>query len=188
MHTEKTGVRGSGTGWPYASRRHGLIWSEQGFGDVIQFGRYALLIQQRGANVWLQTDRRLVRLMETCPGLSKVVSDDQLIGDFDFQIPLLSLPRIFGTTLGIIPQHIPYLSAPACDHPALVALKAPTSGLRVGILWESGASYLNHEGRDCSPAHFHRLSQIPGVSLYSLQFAGSKEKAEEYPDLQITDL
>jgi hypothetical protein len=126
--------------------------------------------------------------METCHGLSKVVTDDQPIGDFDFQIPLMSLPRIFGTTLDTIPKHVPYLSAPACDHPALTALKASTSRLRIGIVWESGASYLNHEWRDCSPAHFHRLSQIPGVSLYSLQFADSKEKAEDYPDLQITDL
>jgi tetratricopeptide (TPR) repeat protein len=165
-----------------------LIWSEQGFGDVIQFVRYVPLIQQRGAKVWLQTDHRLTRLMQTCSGLSMVVIDDQSIGSFDFQIPLMSLPHIFGTTLETIPQHIPYLSAPPCDHPDLTALKATTSGLRIGIAWESGASYLNHEWRDCSPAHFQRLSRIPGVSLYSLQFGNSKERAEGYPELQITDL
>lgn len=165
-----------------------LIWSEQGFGDVIQFVRYAPLVQQRVTNVWLQTDGRLARLMETCSGLSKVVTDEQPNGDFDFQIPLMSLPRIFGTTLDTVPRDVPYLSAPACDHPALAALKASTSRLRIGILWESGASYLNHEWRDCSPADFHRLSKIPEVSLYSLQFGDSKEKLEDYPDLQITDL
>lgn len=173
------------------SQLHGetvLIWSEQGFGDVIQFVRYVPLLQQRGANVWLQTDRRLARLIETCPGLSKVVTDDQEIGDFDFQVPLMSLPHIFETTLETVPRTVPYLSAPACGHSELTALKATTSGLRIGIVWESGGSYLNHESRDCSPADFRRLSQIPGVSLYSLQFGDSKEKAQHYPDLRITDL
>ncbi len=165
-----------------------LIWSEQGFGDVIQFVRYAQLMQQRGAKVWVQTDRRLAPLIETCPGVSKVVTDDQPIEDFDFQIPLMSLPYIFGTTLETIPRHVPYLSAPECDHPDLIALKAQTSGLRIGIVWESGGSYLNHEWRDCSPANFQRLSQIPGVSLYSLQFGDSKEKAADYAELRITDL
>ena len=163
-----------------------LIWSEQGFGDVIQFVRYASLMQQRGAKVWVQTDRRLARLIETCAGVSKVITE--AIGDFDFQIPLMSLPHIFGTTVETVPKHIPYLSAPACDHPDLTALKAQTSGLRIGIVWESGGSYLNHDRRDCSPAHFQRLSQIPGVSLYSLQFGDSKEKAVDYPELPITDL
>ena len=162
-----------------------LIWSEQGFGDVIQFVRYASSMQQRGAKVWVQTDRRLARLIENCAGVSKVVTGDEPIEDFDFQVPLMSLPRIFGTTLETIPKHVPYLSAPACDHPDLTALKTQTSGLRIGIVWESGGSYSNHERRDCSPAHFQRLSQIPGVSLYSLQFGDSEEKVR---DLRITDL
>lgn len=163
-----------------------LIWSEQGFGDVIQFVRYVPLIKQRGATVWLQTDPRLARLLETCPGLSNVVTGDESIGNFDFQIPLLSLPHIFGTTLETIPRQVPYLSAPACDHRDLAALKSTSSGLRIGIAWESGTSYLNHEWRDCSPAHFQRLSQIPGVTLYSLQFGDSNERL--YPELDIADL
>ena len=163
-----------------------LIWSEQGFGDVIQFARYASLIQQRGATVWLQTDPRLARLMETCCGVSKVVTGDESIGAFDFQIPLMSLPHIFGTTLNTIPSQVPYLSAPACDHPDLAPLKSTSSALRIGIAWESGTSYLNHEWRDCSAAHFRRLAQIPGVSLYSLQFEDSNQKLD--PDLNITDL
>jgi hypothetical protein len=133
----------------------------------------------------VQTDRRLARLIENCAGVSKVVTGDEAIEDFDFQVPLMSLPRIFGTTLETIPKHVPYLSAPACDHPDLTALKAQTSGLRIGIVWESGGSYSNHERRDCSPAHFQRLSQLPGVSLYSLQFGDSEEKVR---DLRITDL
>lgn len=165
-----------------------VVWSEQGFGDVIQFVRYVPLAHQRGANVWLQTDCRLARLLETCPGLSQIITYDQPIGDFDFQVPLMSLPRIFGTTLETIPACIPYLSAPACDYPELRALKAQTSGLRIGIVWESGSGYSNHQSRDCSPAHFQRLSRIPGVLLYSLQFGDSREKVEEYPGVKITDL
>ena len=49
--------------------------------------------------------------MGTCAGIDRLVPEGADPPSFDVQAPLLSLPRIFRTTLATIPAKIPYLSA-----------------------------------------------------------------------------
>ncbi len=86
-----------------------LLHVEQGFGDVIQFVRYAPLVKALGATVLLRVARPMKRLMQSIAGVDRILDRDEIIPPYDFYINLLSLPRIFGTTLGTIPADIPYL-------------------------------------------------------------------------------
>ena len=47
--------------------------SEQGFGDTLQFSRYALWLQQRGFDVTLLSQPALVPLLQEAVGLANVV-------------------------------------------------------------------------------------------------------------------
>ena len=47
--------------------------SEQGFGDTLQFSRYALFLQQRGFRVTLLSQPALVPLLREAVGLDNVV-------------------------------------------------------------------------------------------------------------------
>src|SRR5262249_15616548 len=91
-----------------------LLRAEQGIGDTLHFIRYAPLVKERGGTVLVECPEFLMSILASCPGIDKLVSQSwQPTGSFDFQIPLLSLPGLLGTTLATVPADIPYLFADA---------------------------------------------------------------------------
>ena len=88
-----------------------LLHAEQGIGDVIQFVRYAPLIQKRGGIVVFECPVFLTRLLARLPGVDRLVPAGNPLPDFDVHMPLLSVPGVLGTTLATIPADIPYLFA-----------------------------------------------------------------------------
>src|SRR6201999_2658056 len=51
-----------------------LLHAEQGFGDPLQFCRYAPLVAARGAHVILEVQRPLSVLMQTLPAKMQIVA------------------------------------------------------------------------------------------------------------------
>ena len=61
--------------------------------------------------VTVLTDQPLVSLFRSIPGIEvpfPCVYDDD---EYDYHVPLMCLPRLFGTTIDTIPADVPYLSA-----------------------------------------------------------------------------
>ncbi|MEG3900488.1 tetratricopeptide repeat protein [Microcoleus sp. B4-C5] len=142
-----------------------LLHPEQGFGDTIQFIRYAALVKQKGGKVIVACHVLLKRLFEGVAGVDRVgVKPSDLI-DFQVQAPLLSLPRILGTTLENIPANIPYLAPPQDFKFSL----EPNNKLKVGIVWAGGPLHRNNHQRSCKLSDFLKFVDVPGVSFYSLQ-------------------
>ncbi|MEG4248175.1 tetratricopeptide repeat protein [Microcoleus sp. Pol10D4] len=142
-----------------------LLHPEQGFGDTIQFIRYAQLVKQKGGKVIVACHVLLKRLFEGIAGVDRVgVKPSDLI-DFQVQAPLLSLPRILGTTLENIPANIPYLAPPQDFKFFLEA----NNKLKVGIVWAGGPLHRNNHRRSCKLSDFLKFVDVPGVSFYSLQ-------------------
>jgi len=118
-----------------------MVWAEQGYGDNIQFVRYIPLLIEAGIDVVLSTRKPLMSLFKDClePHSPPIVEHkrDEL-KDFKYHIPLLSLPRIFSTTLRTIPCMPGYLKAPNYIRPSLSFERHPFA-LNIGIVWASGA-------------------------------------------------
>ena len=145
-----------------------LIHSEQGFGDTIQFIRYAALLAERGARVILETHPPLVRLMRSAPGVDQVVTRGAATPQADFEAPVLSLPHLMATTLETIPAQIPYLSPPP-EAPAPRGGFDSETDAKIGIVWAGRPSHKNDRNRSCPLSLFQPLGQIGGVRLFSLQ-------------------
>jgi Tfp pilus assembly protein PilF len=115
-----------------------LLHSEQGFGDILQFCRYAPLAAERGARVIVEVDAPLAALMQTLPGVAQVVTQGEALPAFDLHCPMMSLPYAFRTTLDTLPGETPYLFA----DPAKTAVWRERLGAsdrpRVGLVWSSG--------------------------------------------------
>src|SRR6202035_5913447 len=79
------------TGSPAIAGKTILLHAEQGFGDTIQFCRYAPRIEAWGGRVILEVQRRLHDLMHTLPGAARIVSRGEPLPDFDMHCPMLSL-------------------------------------------------------------------------------------------------
>lgn len=150
-----------------------LLHAEQGFGDTLQFCRYASLVGAT-VRVILEVQSPLVRLCSSLAGVAQVVARGEPLPAFDLHCPLMSLPLAVGTTLDTIPSEVPYLTA----DPALVAgwreRLTCFHGLRVGLVW---AGSLRPEPeliaidrrRSITLAMMAPLGEVSGVSFISLQ-------------------
>jgi tetratricopeptide (TPR) repeat protein len=166
-----------------------MLHAEQGFGDAIQFIRYAKLLAQRGARVILYCQETLRELMSTAPGVAQAVSQARLLPPFDAWCPLLSLPQRFGTTLETIPSDVPYVRA----DPSRVALWAERLlsdpvRFKVGLSWAGSRANPNHAQRSIPIELLAPLAQIPGVVLYSLQVDTGDNRATPFPLVDHTPL
>ena len=74
-----------------------LIWCEQGLGDTIQFSRYVDLLITKGAEVTFEVQSPLANFFKN--NFDCEIIDSKTNKKFDFQLPLLSLPKLFGMTL-----------------------------------------------------------------------------------------
>ena len=88
-----------------------LLHAEQGFGDAIQFVRYAPLVTERGGRVIIVCQTELARLLRFNASLGQIVSGNEVLPSFDFHCPLASLPMVFGTRMESIPALVPYLNS-----------------------------------------------------------------------------
>jgi tetratricopeptide (TPR) repeat protein len=125
-----------GVGFPDLAGRTLLVYAEQGLGDSIHMMRYASLLAQRGARVWVQCPRVLKTLVERCDGVEAVFITDK-IPPYDWHVPTMSLPFIFRTRADSIPAPIPYIYPDPLQIEAWGnQLNASTDRpLRVGLVW-----------------------------------------------------
>src|SRR5262249_42642611 len=65
-----------------------FIFWEQGFGDTIQFYRYAKLVEARGAKVIMSVQQPLRRLLKQTSPTIQILNPDEEPTDFDYHCPL----------------------------------------------------------------------------------------------------
>jgi tetratricopeptide (TPR) repeat protein len=139
-----------------------LLHAEQGLGDTLQFVRYAPLVAARAGRVILAVPPPLLRLLHAVPGVEAVVPTGGPMPPFDIVCPLLSLPRLFATTLDTVPPALPYADA-------FEGWDDATTGLRVGLVWAGEAGFTHDRQRSLALDHLALLAGVPGVQFYSLQ-------------------
>lgn len=158
-----------------------LLHAEQGFGDTLQFCRYAELAAARGPRVVMEVQKPLLRLLRDLPGVALAVARGEALPPFDLQCPMLSMPLALGTTLASIPAKVPYLHADASQVAAWRTRLAAMGGQgrRVGLVW-AGSSPATHlpvqatidHRRSMAPDLLAPLFTVPGVRFFSLQKGG----------------
>jgi tetratricopeptide (TPR) repeat protein len=145
-----------------------LLHAEQGFGDTMQFARYAPLVAARGARVVLEVQRELVRLLSGMPGVDAVIGRGEALPSFDVHCPLLSLPLAFRTELETIPAPVPYLGAADADIRARGAL-LPQGRPRIGVVWSGDPAHDNDANRSMRLTTLMPLLAKSDVDFVSLQ-------------------
>lgn len=161
-----------------------LVYCEQGLGDAIQFVRYLPRVKARGGGrVVLEAPAPLAPLFRRLPGVDAVTvfaPDTPPAVAHDRQVALLSLPRIFGTTLADIPAAIPYLSA----EPGEIARwrrRLRPAALQVGVVWAASGWTRGLAVKSCRLGDFEPLARIAGVALYGLQPGAAAQEAAAAP-------
>jgi tetratricopeptide (TPR) repeat protein len=143
-----------------------LLWAEQGFGDAIQFCRFAPALVQQGWQVVIEVPDELKRLVATLPGVT-VTGFNDVPPPFDMQFPLIDLPGAFGVTPDTVPS-APYLTANDLAGSWRGRLDK-LQGAKIGIVWRGKTSHPRERWRGMSAELFSRFTAIPGLSFVNLQ-------------------
>jgi tetratricopeptide (TPR) repeat protein len=124
-----------------------LVIGEQGHGDCIQFVRFIYNLHMMGARVKLQVTDGLIPLLGTSD-IMQVAAYGADMGEFDYWIPIMSIPGILGVTLDNLPRIQSYMNAT----PGLIKQwqdrLGPKYKMRVGVSWSGRRdAWLNqHKG------------------------------------------
>jgi tetratricopeptide (TPR) repeat protein len=146
-----------------------LLHAEQGFGDTIQFIRYAPLLAGRGARVVCEVQPELQPLLAQLQNEDiTIIAKGATLPAFDLHCPLLSLPLAFGTQPATIPAAVPYLAAPAARL-AEWRDRLPPGGPRVGFVWSGQPSHKNDANRSIPLQRLAELFENPPLRCFSLQ-------------------
>jgi hypothetical protein len=150
-----------------------LLHNMDGFGDAIQFIRYAPMVKARGGIVILSCQSSLAYLLAECDGLDRVIVEGAEVpaelARHDFHCPLMSLPAILKTTLGTVPAKVPYLAASSEAIEKWKPVVESIPGYRIGIAHQGAIGHENDLFRSFPLKEFAPLAGVPGVSLVSLQ-------------------
>ena len=158
-----------------------LVFAEQGIGDTIQFARFLVSLAEAGAAIKALVQPALLRLVRSLPAPVSWFDRPGDVGSFDYQIPLLSLPRVFGTEIDSIPGAVPYLTA----EPEKVAAwrqRIGSGGYRIGVVWQGNPRYGADHRRSVPLEHFAPLAALPGVRLISLQAVHGLDQLAALPE------
>jgi Flp pilus assembly protein TadD len=163
-----------------------LLHAEQGFGDTLQFCRYAPMVAAAGGRVILVVPEVLRRLLTTLDGVAEVLSGEHgVLPPVDYHCPLLSLPFAFGTTMATIPAPVSYLRA---DPSQWTGFLDELPGLKVGLVWAGKSRTAQPHAvaidkrRSMRLADMAPLFSVPGCSFVSLQFGPPAAQMQALPE------
>ena len=160
-----------------------VVWSEQGMGDAIQFGRYLALLDAACIPYEFHSRKALLALFQQWFGCGDRAVPLRSITDASDrrpQIALMSLPMLFGTTLATVPSAMPCLRPPG-PPPDALRLSPPPGGLSVALVWASNpdnkAMYRNKSmPLDLLMPPLLDLVQLDLIELHSLQVGPDAEQ------------
>lgn len=159
-----------------------LLHAEQGFGDTLNFVRYAALVAERCGSVLLECQPALQRLLAGTPGVSAVYAQGERLPSFDAHLPLMSLPHVFGTTLESIPWVGPYIRPPT-------KTSISSSGPKIGLVWAGEPRQGDDRKRSVTLEMLAPLGAAAGATFYGLQKGAGAAQASSPPaGMRFVDL
>lgn len=148
--------------WDGMPTKHLLILPEGGFGDIIQFARYAREAAEICERVTIKCPRSLGRLLQ---GISPKLEIDA--GPRDRFPPhsswafVMSLPYLLGIDSEAKIEGKPYLAVPA--------VAPPRGRPAVGLVWGGSPSHARDSQRSLPAEHVQRLLNVESVDWHILQ-------------------
>ncbi|QWE10987.1 tetratricopeptide repeat protein [Polynucleobacter sp. es-EL-1] len=142
-----------------------LVWAEQGYGDTLQFSRYIHLLLEQGAQVIFEVQKPLLNLLRNNIQCQVVEKYDPTI-EVDYQVPLLTLPHIFKTTLDSIPPIYPNINLTGGHLGRLGKFLLSTNNkINIGISCSGNPEHLNDRNRSMPLINFLPLLDISNLYL-----------------------
>lgn len=157
-----------------------LLQAEQGYGDTLQFVRYAPLVKARGARVVLRAPAALQPLLRTVSGVDEWVQPDQAVPPFDVHAPLLSLPGVFDTQPETVPADIPYIEPDGALVAKWTDRLGAHAGCSIGLVWQGNPAHAQDWRRSIRLDLLQPLLDCPGARFISLQIGPGERQVDAF--------
>lgn len=151
-----------------------LLHSEQGYGDSIQFIRFAPTLKEKfGCKIAVKCREGLKELFQTMPELDLVVDRSEDTPEFDYQLSIMSMPFVLGMkSINDLPKQMPYLKSTPDKS---LEIKKEKGKIDIGICWSASVTGESYEGKVFDLKFFEPLMNNPKINLYSLQVGDGSE-------------
>jgi hypothetical protein len=162
------------------------VLGEQGHGDNIQFVRFVGDITARGGKVILAINSGLKTLIQG-DAIPNIVCDGDPIPEFDYWIPIMSIPAVLGTTLENLAPVQYYLTADPTLQKQWQERLGPKTRLRVGFCWSGRRdTWINqHKGMPFENM-LSLIKRNPNYEWVNLQVDCSAEEEAELIKAGVT--
>lgn len=113
-----------------------------GFGDTVQFIRYAVLLNSRAAKVIWEVPPAMEALASCFRGVDHVQpwrEEYRACPDWDVQVEVTELPYLFRTTVADLPIASRYIDLPAATIRRAAREMGRKTAPRVGLVWSAGS-------------------------------------------------
>jgi tetratricopeptide (TPR) repeat protein len=141
----------------------------QGYGDFIQFSRFAAALHERGAAVGVRTRKGLKSLLATASAVDFVIAYSDPVPPADYVAEMSLLWLFLGIDMEDVAANVPYLKA---DAAALERWTLASDGtLRVGVVPRSAGRhpFNRHTAKNVPVQEFAMLANLPCVRFYSFE-------------------
>jgi len=158
-----------------------MIWREQGVGDEIRFAALIpLLPQSVRNNLVLECDHRLVNLISRSMPEVRVRAESQSMSDFDYHLPIGSLPRLLMKSVDVLRDAPPLLTPDPKDVAKFAGRLAEFRGKKlVGICWRSHKLSATRNKKYTALEDWRSILSIPGAVFVNLQYGECEEEIQQ---------
>ena len=123
-----------------------LLFAEGGFGDTIQFIRYAKLFDPN-VKLIIQCQVPLIELANGMGLGAEIIASGDTPPPHDFHCPLMSLPLAFGTNIDTVPHFDRYMYAQDGYVKKWGAFVGQLTGPKIGIVARGSSTFSNDKNR-----------------------------------------
>jgi len=164
-----------------------LVVGEQGHGDCIQFSRFIFNLHAMGAKVKLQVTDGLIPLLSQSNIIELTGRYIDNMGEFDYWIPIMSIPGILGITVDNLPKIHSYLTAPSPLMKEWQDRLGPKKRMRVGVSWSGRKDSWIHQHKSVPfPVILDMIQSNPQYEWINLQIDASAEEEEQLNQVGVT--
>ena len=184
-----------------------LVWREQGLGDELRFGSCLPDLMELNGHIIIECDARLVPSLRDSfpmatvrPAAWNVQNGNPVNTDYDFHIPIASLPRYLRPNKESFSKKSAYikpqekLKADIANHFNHVMPR----GLKIGISWRSGKMDPVRNEHYNNLVDWADILQLPNCHFVNLQYGDPESelqaaenalgiKIHRWPDLNLKD-
>lgn len=163
-----------------------LVVGEQGHGDNIQFSRFVYNLHAMGARVKLQVTAGLVPMFQGSPIIAWCGTYTDEPEDFDFWVPIMSIPGILGITYDNLPRPVSYMVADRELTQRWQERLGPKTRMRVGFAWSGRRdTWLNqHKGMPFETM-LSLIKSNPQYEWTNLQIDATEEESQTLADAGV---